>query len=116
MQEGILSGDQGTEGVVLIDVCPLTLRIETTGSVFTKLIVRNTVIPTRKSQALSTAADSQTTVLIQVLQDDHALTKNNNLLGKSELSGIPPAPHAIPQIEVTFEDDIMKVAADNKGM
>ncbi|KAI6013920.1 luminal binding protein [Pisolithus marmoratus] len=118
VQGGILSGEQGTEDVVLVDVCPLTLGIETTGGVFTKLIPRNTVIPTRKSQIFSTAADNQPTVLIQVYEGERALTKDNNLLGKFELSGIPPAPRGVPQIEVTFEIDangIMKVSAADKG-
>ncbi|OAX43214.1 heat shock protein 70 [Rhizopogon vinicolor AM-OR11-026] len=118
VQGGILSGEEGTEDVVLVDVCPLTLGIETTGGVFTKLIPRNTVIPTRKSQIFSTAADNQPTVLIQVYEGERSLTKDNNLLGKFELSSIPPAPRGVPQIEVTFEIDangIMKVAAADKG-
>jgi len=118
VQGGILSGEQGMEDVILVDVCPLTLGIETTGGVFTKLIARSTVILTRKSQTFSTAADNQPTVLIQVYEGEHALTKDNNLLGKFELSSIPPAPHGVPQIEVTFEIDangIMKVAAADKG-
>ncbi|EIM84185.1 heat shock protein 70 [Stereum hirsutum FP-91666 SS1] len=118
VQGGILSGEEGTEDVVLVDVCPLTLGIETTGGVFTKLISRNTVIPTRKSQIFSTAADNQPTVLIQVFEGERSLTKDNNLLGKFELSGIPPAPRGVPQIEVTFEvnaDGIMKVGAADKG-
>ncbi|KAJ7468606.1 heat shock protein 70 family [Mycena latifolia] len=118
VQGGILSGAEGTAEVVLVDVCPLTLGIETTGGVFTKLIARNTVIPTRKSQIFSTAADNQPTVLIQVFEGERSLTKDNNLLGKFELSSIPPAPRGVPQIEVTFEIDangIMKVAAADKG-
>ncbi|KAJ7830520.1 heat shock protein 70 family [Mycena olivaceomarginata] len=118
VQGGILSGAEGTADVVLVDVCPLTLGIETTGGVFTKLIPRNTVIPTRKSQIFSTAADNQPTVLIQVFEGERGLTKDNNLLGKFELSSIPPAPRGVPQIEVTFEIDangIMKVAAADKG-
>jgi heat shock protein 5 len=118
VQGGILSGAEGTADVVLVDVCPLTLGIETTGGVFTKLIPRNTVIPTRKSQIFSTAADNQPTVLIQVFEGERSLTKDNNLLGKFELSSIPPAPRGVPQIEVTFEIDangIMKVAAADKG-
>jgi len=118
VQGGILSGEQGTEDIVLIDVCPLTLGIETTGGVFTKLIPRNTVVPTKKSQIFSTAADGQTTVLIQVFEGERAMTKDNNLLGKFELSGIPSAPRGVPQIEVTFEIDangILKVAASDKG-
>ncbi|GLB44653.1 putative heat shock protein 70 family protein [Lyophyllum shimeji] len=118
VQGGILSGAEGTADVVLVDVCPLTLGIETTGGVFTKLIARNTVIPTKKSQIFSTAADNQPTVLIQVYEGERSLTKDNNLLGKFELSGIPPAPRGVPQIEVTFEIDangIMKVGAADKG-
>ncbi|KZO91816.1 heat shock protein 70 [Calocera viscosa TUFC12733] len=118
VQGGILSGEEGTEEIVLIDVCPLTLGIETTGGVFTKLIPRNTVVPTKKSQIFSTAADGQSTVLIQVFEGERAMTKDNNLLGKFELSGIPTAPRGVPQIEVTFEIDangILKVAASDKG-
>ncbi|KAF7980395.1 hypothetical protein HWV62_38196 [Athelia sp. TMB] len=118
VQGGILSGEVGTEDIVLVDVCPLTLGIETTGGVFTKLIPRNTVIPTRKSQIFSTAADNQPTVLIQVFEGERSLTKDNNHLGKFELTGIPPAPRGVPQIEVTFEIDangIMKVGASDKG-
>ncbi|KAJ1300574.1 hypothetical protein OPQ81_002228 [Rhizoctonia solani] len=118
IQGGILSGEEGVEDVVLIDVCPLTLGIETTGGVFTKLIPRNTVVPTKKSQIFSTAADNQPTVLIQVYEGERSLTKDNNLLGKFELSGIPPAQRGVPQIEVTFEIDangILKVGASDKG-
>ncbi|KIJ28212.1 hypothetical protein M422DRAFT_270532 [Sphaerobolus stellatus SS14] len=118
IQGGVLSGEEGTEDLVLIDVCPLTLGIETTGGVFTKLIPRNTVVPTKKSQIFSTAADNQPTVLIQVFEGERAMTKDNNLLGSFELTGIPPAPRGVPQIEVTFEIDangIMKVSAMDKG-
>jgi len=118
VQGGILSGEEGTEDILLVDVCALTLGIETTGGVFTKLIPRNTVIPTRKSQIFSTAADNQPTVLIQVYEGERSLTKDNNLLGKFELSSIPPAPRGVPQIEVTFEVDangIMKISAADKA-
>ncbi|BGP23311.1 hypothetical protein Rt10032_c02g0942 [Rhodotorula toruloides] len=118
VQGGILSGEEGLGDVVLIDVCPLTLGIETTGGVMTKLISRNTVIPTKKSQIFSTAADNQPTVLIQVFEGERAMTRDNHQLGKFELTGIPPAPRGVPQIEVTFEIDasgIMKVSAADKG-
>ncbi|PKY21246.1 heat shock protein 70 [Rhizophagus irregularis] len=116
IQGGILSGDEDVKEILLVDVCPLTLGIETTGGVMTKLIPRNT--PTKKSQIFSTAADNQPTVLIQVYEGERSMTKDNNLLGKFELTGIPPAPRGIPQIEVTFEIDtngIMKVSAADKG-
>ena len=118
IQAGILSNQEGMEDLVLVDVCPLTLGIETTGGVMAKLIGRNTVIPTRKSQIFSTAADNQPIVLIQIFEGERSLTKDNNLLGKFELTGIPPAPRGVPQIEVTFEIDangILKVSAQDKA-
>jgi len=118
VQGGILSGEEGLDDIVLVDVCPLSVGIETTGGVFTKLIPRNTVIPTKKTQIFSTAQDQQSVVLIQVFEGERALTKDNNQLGKFDLTGIPPAPRGVPQIEVTFEIDangILKVGATDKG-
>jgi len=105
VQGGILSGEEGGSGLLLIDVCPLTMGIETTGGVMTKLIGRNSVVPTKKSQIFSTAVDNQPTVRIQVFEGERSMTKDNNLLGEFDLTEIPPAPRGVPQIEVTFEID-----------
>ena len=116
IQGGVLGGE--VEDLLLLDVTPLSLGIETLGEVFTKIIERNTTIPTSKSQVFSTATDGQTSVEIHVLQGERAMARDNKSLGKFLLTGIPPAPRGVPQIEVSFEIDvngILQVSAADKG-
>jgi molecular chaperone DnaK len=116
VQGGVLSGD--VKDILLLDVTPLSLSIETLGGVATVLIPRNTTIPTRKSETFSTAADNQTSVEVHVAQGERPMAKDNKTLGKFQLTGIPPAPRGVPQIEVTFDIDangILNVTAKDKA-
>ncbi len=116
IQGGVLGGE--VKDLLLLDVTPLTLAIETLGGVATPMIPRNTTIPTRKTETFSTAADSQTSVEVHVLQGERPMAAQNRTLGKFHLTGIPPAPRGVPQIEVTFDIDangILNVTAKDKA-
>jgi molecular chaperone DnaK len=118
LQAGIITGDEGVTDVLLLDVTPLTLGIETLGGIMTTMIERNTTIPSRRSETFSTAADNQPAVEVHVLQGEREFSKDNVTLGRFHLMGIPPAPRGMPQIEVTFDIDangIVNVSAKDLG-
>ena len=118
VQGSVLSGDSSTSDILLLDVIPLSMGIETMGGVFTQILARNTVVPTQKTKPFSTASDHQTTVTIQVFEGERPMTKDNHLLGQFDLTGIPPAPRGVPKIDVTFsvdENSILTVSAKEQS-